>query len=108
MPVECAALLEGSPLVQEGPPGWPPLDPGWSAGVSAALADGSWGRYHGPWCDRLREALRQSHQLEHAIVTCSGTAAVELALRGLGTAGGAALAGYEGYKAIKGEPQPQE
>lgn len=33
---------------------------------------------------------------------------VLLALRGLGTAGGAALAGYEGYKAIKGEPQPQE
>ena len=33
---------------------------------------------------------------------------VLLALRGLGTAGGAALAGYEGYKALKGEPQPQE
>lgn len=33
---------------------------------------------------------------------------VTLALRGLGTVGGTALAGYEGYKAYKGEPQPQE
>lgn len=65
--------------------------------MSAALADGSWGRYHGPWCDRLREALRQSHQLEHAIVTCSGTAAVELALRGLGVTAGdeVILAAYD-------------
>jgi hypothetical protein len=29
---------------------------------------------------------------------------VLLALRGLGTVGGAALLGYEGYKAVKGEP----
>ena len=31
-----------------------------------------------------------------------------LALRGLGTAGGAGLAAYEGYRALKGEPQPEE
>jgi hypothetical protein len=31
-----------------------------------------------------------------------------LALRGLGTAGGAALLGYEGYKAVKGEPKTAE
>ena len=31
-----------------------------------------------------------------------------LALRGLGTAGGAALMGYEGYKAVRGEPKTAE
>jgi hypothetical protein len=31
-----------------------------------------------------------------------------LALRGLGTVGGTALAGYEGYKAIRGEPQTEK
>jgi hypothetical protein len=31
-----------------------------------------------------------------------------LALRGLGTAGGAALLGYEGYKAVRGEPKTAE
>ena len=31
-----------------------------------------------------------------------------LALRGLGTAGGAALLGYEGYKAVRGEPQTEK
>ncbi len=31
-----------------------------------------------------------------------------LALRGLGTVGGAGLAAYEGYRALKGEPQPEE
>jgi hypothetical protein len=33
---------------------------------------------------------------------------VLLALRGLGTLGGTALAGYEGYKAVRGEPQTEE
>jgi len=31
-----------------------------------------------------------------------------MALRGLGTAGGAALLGYEGYKAVRGEPQTEK
>ncbi|MFN8853984.1 MAG: DegT/DnrJ/EryC1/StrS family aminotransferase [Planctomycetaceae bacterium] len=97
MPVDCAALLGGTPLVPEGPPTWPPRDPAWTEGLRAALADGSWGRYHGPWCDRLRETLRLSHQLEHASLTCSGTAAVELALRGLGVTTGdeVILAAYD-------------
>ena len=45
------------------------------------LQDGSWGRYHGPHCDRLRDALAEFHDVEHVILCCSGTAAVELALR---------------------------
>lgn len=45
------------------------------------LLDGSWGRYHGPHCDRLREALAEFHDVEHVILCSSGTVAVELALR---------------------------
>ena len=31
-----------------------------------------------------------------------------LALRGIGTVGGLGLAGYEGYKAIKGQPKDEQ
>ena len=97
MSVERAAILGGTPVVPAGPPTWPPPNPAWTEGLTAALADGSWGRYHGPWCERLRAALRQSHELEHAILTCSGTVAVELALRGLGVTAGdeVILAAYD-------------
>ncbi len=47
------------------------------------LDDGSWGRYHGPHCDALRVALSEFHGVEHAILCCSGTAAMELALRAI-------------------------
>ncbi|MCY2965825.1 MAG: aminotransferase class V-fold PLP-dependent enzyme [Planctomycetota bacterium] len=52
------------------------------------LLDGSWGRYHGERCQRLQSLLAESHQVEHVVLTCSGTAAVELALRGLGVVAG--------------------
>jgi perosamine synthetase len=45
------------------------------------LQDGSWGRYHGPHCDRLHDALAKFHDVEHVILCSSGTVAVELALR---------------------------
>lgn len=62
--------------------------------------DGSWGRYHGPHCDALRERLRELHGCGQAILCSSGTAAIELALRGLQVADGdeVILAAYD-YKA---------
>ena len=53
-----------------------------------ALSDGSWGQYHGPWCRRLEQLLAASHGAEHVLLASSGTAAVELALRGLGVGPG--------------------
>lgn len=50
----------------------------------AAYADGSWGRYHGPHTERLREQLASLTGQSHAWLCASGTIAVELALRGLG------------------------
>ena len=89
------AILGGTPLNPDGPPEWPP---GWPEVVAVgeqALADGSWGRYHGPHCDALRDGLAELHAFPdekaddesrtsdrpEVRLCCSGTAAVELALR---------------------------
>lgn len=88
MTAETPALLGGPPVRPAGPPDWPPSDPALTAAVREALADGSWGKYHGPWCRRLQEVLAVSHGVEQVLLTSSGTAAVELALRGLGVAAG--------------------
>jgi dTDP-4-amino-4,6-dideoxygalactose transaminase len=50
----------------------------------AAYADGTWGRYHGPHTERLREQLAALTGHSHVWLCASGTVAVELALRGLG------------------------
>lgn len=60
---------------------WPITDDAIRSVFESMSQDGSWGRYHGPHCDRLREELGQIHSVEHVILCCSGTAAVELALR---------------------------
>ena len=65
------------------PPVWPLPDEAVEAALRRAFADGSWGKYHGPNCRELSERLAALHGCEHVVLTCSGTAAVELALRGL-------------------------
>lgn len=67
------------------------------AALLAAYADGSWGRYHGTNCDRLIAALTEYHAVEQVTLCCSGTIAVELALRGLkiGPGDEVLLAGYD-------------
>lgn len=80
---ELPAILGGTPLRSTGPPPWPVDDPAVRDVFHRMADDGSWGRYHGPHCERLREALREYHNCPHALLCSSGTAAVELALRGL-------------------------
>ena len=65
------------------PPAWPLPDEAVEAALRRTFADGSWGKYHGPNCRELSERLAALHDCEHVVLTCSGTAAVELALRGL-------------------------
>lgn len=65
------------------PPSWPLPDEAVEAALRRAFADGSWGKYHGSNCRELSERLAAMHGCEHVVLTCSGTAAVELALRGL-------------------------
>jgi dTDP-4-amino-4,6-dideoxygalactose transaminase len=53
------------------------------AALAAAYADGSWGRYSGPHSEQLCELLAALCGGRHVSLCCSGTIAVELALRGL-------------------------
>ena len=77
------AILGGTPLRPEGPPDWPLGDQSVAEALQAALADGTWGRYHGPHTARLCEDLAAYHGCGHVVLCASGTAAVELALRGV-------------------------
>lgn len=70
------------------PPQWPMPHPAVESNLKQALQDGSWGRYDGPWSERLEAALRSLHQIPHVRLCCSGTAGVELALVGVGVEGG--------------------
>jgi len=77
------AIFGGQAAVPEGPPSWPITDERVRLALEAAHRDGSWGRYHGPHTQRLVEALAELHDVEHVFLCCSGTFAVELALRSL-------------------------
>jgi len=76
---------------------WPLPDDAVREALMRAFADGSWGSYHGPHSDRLRKRLSAMHDVEHVSLCCTGTIAVELALRGLKVAAGdeVILAGYD-------------
>ena len=96
-PDEKLALEGGEPVLPEGPPCWPALDPQIASVLTAMSADGSWGRYEGVHGERLVEILSELHTVEHVSLCASGTVAVELALRGLqvGTGDEVILAGYD-------------
>lgn len=81
---ELPALLGGSPVFPDGPPTWPLRDPAITSVFHALLESGDWGRYHGPHTTALSRQLADFHAVEHCLLCCSGTAAVELALRGAG------------------------
>jgi dTDP-4-amino-4,6-dideoxygalactose transaminase len=76
------AILGGEPAFAQ-PPSWPPVPwPEVEEAARRAMTDGSWGRYHGPHCRHLVEALAEYHSAENVQLCSSGTVAVELALRG--------------------------
>ena len=91
------AILGGTPVRPEGPPEWPPFDAEISEALARAAADGSWGKYSGPHCQRLRGALAEYHAAAEVILCSSGTVAIELALCGFGIGAGdeVILAGYD-------------
>ncbi|MES2791368.1 MAG: aminotransferase class V-fold PLP-dependent enzyme [Planctomycetota bacterium] len=77
------AILGGSAVRPEGPPGWPLRDDAILDALKSAWDSGDWGRYHGSQLSHLSEQLKRLLSVEHTILCASGTAAVELALRGL-------------------------
>ncbi|MCA9141721.1 MAG: DegT/DnrJ/EryC1/StrS family aminotransferase [Planctomycetaceae bacterium] len=91
------ALFGGEAMLPEGPPSWPLADESVHRALESAFADGSWGRYHGPHVEHLESCLAEYHAVPHALTCCSGTFAVELALRALKVKAGdeVILAGYD-------------
>jgi dTDP-4-amino-4,6-dideoxygalactose transaminase len=91
------ALLGGTPVRPQGPPPWPPTDPAVADALARAVADGSWGRYHGPHLPTLADRLAADFGVAHAIPCASGTLAVEVALRALKVGAGdeVVLGGYD-------------
>ena len=61
---------------------WPPQDGLISEAFLRLLQDGSWASYNGRHADSLRSLLQRTHGVSHSVLCCSGTAAMELALRG--------------------------
>jgi perosamine synthetase len=83
--------------LREAIPSWPPVMPEIEKSVRAALADGSWGQYHGRPIAELAESLKRQFGVQHTWPCSSGTVGVELALRGCGVRPGSEviLAGYD-------------
>jgi perosamine synthetase len=91
------AILGGKPIRPEGPPAWPPTWEEVSRAVKQSLDEGGWGQYHGPNSRLLAERLSSYHDVEFVELCCSGTFAIELALRALqiGPGDEVILAGYD-------------
>lgn len=77
------AILGGQPVRPSGPPGWPGENAEVAAVLRNAASDNSWGKYHGPHCETLKGRIQKLLACEHVHLCSSGTAAVELALRGV-------------------------
>src|SRR5262245_23601267 len=77
------AILGGKPLRPEGPPAWPRAWEEVALAVKQSLDQGGWGLYHGPNSRLLTERLSSYHEIEFVELCCSGTFAIELALRAL-------------------------
>src|SRR5262245_52341453 len=77
------AILGGKPIRPEGPPAWPPAWEEVSQAIKHSLDEGGWGLYHGPNTRLLAELLSSYHDVEFVELCCSGTFAIELALRAL-------------------------
>ena len=84
MATQRPAILGGPAVRLGGEPSWPPRDEGTDAALRHLAESGDWGRYDGPHGDALRERLRQWHDVPFVHTCAGGTAAVELALRGVG------------------------
>lgn len=65
-------------------PDWPGFDAAIAESVQQALTDGSWGRYHAAWTEKLAAMLAERFGQTYVGLCSSGTIAVELALRGAG------------------------
>jgi dTDP-4-amino-4,6-dideoxygalactose transaminase len=78
------ALLGGQPAVTNPLSPWPIANERIRESVRNSLESGQWGKYEGELTEQFSTALRAKFQRQHDLLCCSGTIAVELALRGVG------------------------
>ena len=62
-------------------PLWPPEWPEIGQSVAAVIASGDWGRYHSDACRDLESRICERFDVSTCRLTCSGSAAIELAMR---------------------------
>jgi len=88
---------DGGPLPRSGVPDGSGSDPEVMQAMAAAWQDGSWSKYDGRWTRQLAASLSAWYQGAEVYLCCSGTIAVELALRGVGVSprDEVILAGYD-------------
>lgn len=91
------AIDGAPPSVSESIPSWPINDPEVVQSLTLAIETGAWGKYEAEYTERLADRLAQRFSVQHSLLCCSGTIAVELALRGLGVSADdeVILAGYD-------------
>lgn len=82
------AILGGSPLLNSSQLPWPPKTPGIEQAFQRLLSSGDWGRYDSAESLSLMEDLKAFNATDHITLCSSGTAAMELALRGIGLQNG--------------------
>jgi dTDP-4-amino-4,6-dideoxygalactose transaminase len=63
---------------------WPVATPAIRDSILQAVDGGDWGKYHGQFTDEFVARFCNWLGVEHTTLCCSGTIAVELALRGVG------------------------
>ncbi len=83
-PARLPALPEHPDLPNKSLPPWPAWPPNWpeiQASVDIVLQDGQWGQYHAEVTQRLSQQIADQFRSPHVQLCCSGTAAIELALR---------------------------
>ncbi|HKX33503.1 MAG TPA: aminotransferase class V-fold PLP-dependent enzyme [Blastocatellia bacterium] len=118
--IDKPALLGGEPLRPSGPPAWPSAWEEVAAALERSLRAGDWGRYDGPQSRLLAERLAEYHRVQFVELCCSGTFAIELALRALqiGPGDEVIMAGYDfignfndivavGARPVLVDPDPQ-
>jgi dTDP-4-amino-4,6-dideoxygalactose transaminase len=85
---ELLAVNGGPKSVTNSISDWPLVNDAIRASITQALDTNVWGKYEGELTQRLQESLQSRFQCQHSMLTCSGTIAVELALRGVGVKSG--------------------
>jgi dTDP-4-amino-4,6-dideoxygalactose transaminase len=97
MPDVRLAIDGGPPAYSRPCPSWPLEDDDVRQALIGSYCNGTWGRYEGPNLERLIQSLAVMHSVPYVFPCCSGTVAIELALRGLCVEPGheVILAGYD-------------